>query len=95
MPAPNLGPGYLQLAASRQGKIPAGQEERWPLPLTTGAPRKAMLGEGGARRRSAIEGKDQCMLRAREESPDARKLLVWLVVGLLVSLRTFPWERAA
>jgi ABC-2 type transport system permease protein len=27
--------------------------------------------------------------------PDARKLLIWLVVGLLVSLRTFRWERAA
>jgi ABC-2 type transport system permease protein len=27
--------------------------------------------------------------------PDARKLLVWLAVGLLVSLRTFRWERAA
>ena len=26
---------------------------------------------------------------------DARKLLIWLVVGLLVSLRTFRWERAA
>jgi ABC-2 type transport system permease protein len=27
--------------------------------------------------------------------PDARKLLAWLAVGLLVSLRTFRWERAA
>ena len=27
--------------------------------------------------------------------PDLRKLLAWLVVGLLVSLRTFRWERAA
>ena len=27
--------------------------------------------------------------------PDVRKLLAWLAVGLLVSLRTFRWERAA
>jgi ABC transporter/ABC-2 type transporter len=27
--------------------------------------------------------------------PDLRKLLAWLVVGLLVALRTFRWERAA
>src|SRR5215203_1747387 len=27
--------------------------------------------------------------------PDLRKLLAWLVVGLLVSLRTFRWERTA
>jgi hypothetical protein len=27
--------------------------------------------------------------------PDARKLLAWLAVGLLVALRTFRWERAA
>jgi ABC-2 type transport system permease protein len=26
--------------------------------------------------------------------PDVRKLLAWLVVGLLVALRTFRWERA-
>ena len=26
---------------------------------------------------------------------DLSKLLAWLVVGLLVSLRTFRWERAA
>jgi ABC-2 type transport system permease protein len=28
-------------------------------------------------------------------SADLRKLLVWLVVGLLVAMRTFRWERAA
>jgi ABC-2 type transport system permease protein len=27
--------------------------------------------------------------------PDMRKLLAWLVVGLLVAVRTFRWERAA
>jgi ABC-2 type transport system permease protein len=27
--------------------------------------------------------------------PDARKLLAWLTVGLVVALRTFRWERAA
>jgi ABC-2 type transport system permease protein len=27
--------------------------------------------------------------------PDMRKLLIWLVLGLLVALRTFRWERAA
>lgn len=27
--------------------------------------------------------------------PDVRKLLVWLIVGLAVALRTFRWERAA
>jgi ABC-2 type transport system permease protein len=27
--------------------------------------------------------------------PDLRNLLVWLAVGLLISLRTFRWERAA
>ena len=27
--------------------------------------------------------------------PDVRRLLAWLVVGLLVALRTFRWERAA
>jgi ABC-type polysaccharide/polyol phosphate export permease len=26
---------------------------------------------------------------------DMRKLLAWLVVGLLVAMRTFRWERAA
>ena len=27
--------------------------------------------------------------------PDARKLLAWLALGLLVAMRTFRWERAA
>jgi ABC-2 type transport system permease protein len=27
--------------------------------------------------------------------PDARKLLIWLAVGLFVALRTFRWERAS
>jgi hypothetical protein len=38
------------------------------------------------------------MLRTRETPPtwpDPAKLLAWLAVGLLVSLRTFRWERAA
>jgi hypothetical protein len=28
-------------------------------------------------------------------APGMRKLLAWLAVGLVVSLRTFRWERAA
>jgi ABC-type multidrug transport system ATPase subunit len=33
--------------------------------------------------------------RARRRLADIRKLLAWLVVGLVVAMRTFRWERAA
>jgi ABC-2 type transport system permease protein len=77
---------YLPLLFLSGAWFPVSGLPHWLASLTDAFPLAPML-----------DGMRQALILGHGPGaiwPDARKLLAWLAVGLLVALRTFRWERA-